>query len=403
MLITAPTKDAAAGAQTSNSSPHAPKSQSVSLIAGHLSSKSLPTHTPKMTKIPKGPERYGICPRCKSGHKIRKLNNPRGKGPHAGQWSFACSNRRGSNPCRFYELLDGDPLIKLQQRYQHQAAHKQQLPHQGEIDHDAARQEMLDREQRFEEQLLQEQLENELEQEEHRAASPVLSSGRMESCPQCRRGHLIEQETTTAAYTGGHLECSRRRAQEGPRCNYQRLILSDGAHSGNTASTAGRGDSQTTPPEVTWDALSYIAAVPANPAKKPGRLIDLTADSDGEDRPLVMRSRKVPQQAGQDSPTKKDPPNSQPRAAQRSLSQQNRGKGGSTVTAKGPNRVRQIVNLDDYEDEEDPQVVWEAGVGNKHKRRKISAQHEEFEVDSDLDSELIKMADRASKQPGKRS
>ncbi|KAK4460964.1 hypothetical protein QBC42DRAFT_252923 [Cladorrhinum samala] len=371
-----------------------------------------------MTKIPKGPERYGICPWCKSGHKIRKLNNPRGKGPHAGQWSFACSNRRGSNPCNFYELLDGDPLIKLQKRYQNDEVQPQQQQQQqqqqqkkpsrdqGEIDYDAARQELLDREQQFEEQLLQEQLANEVEQEEHRAASPVLSSARMQSCPQCRRGYLMEQETTRAAYTERYLECSRRRAQDGPRCNYQRLILSDGVHGGNASSTAGGRDheSQTAAPEVTWDALSYIAAVPADPAKKPGRLIDLTADSDDEDRPLIMRSKKAPQQARQASPTKKAPQTSKARAAQPSPPHHNRGKSGSTVTAKRPNRSREYVNLDDYGDGKDPQAVWEAGAGSKHKRRKISSQHaEEFEVDSDLDSELIKMADRASKQPGRRS
>ncbi|KAK4192460.1 hypothetical protein QBC35DRAFT_447305 [Podospora australis] len=55
--------------------------------------------------------RYGRCPRCKDGHRVRIMNNKNGTGRHAGLISLQCSNKKAKK-CLYYELPDIDPKVQ---------------------------------------------------------------------------------------------------------------------------------------------------------------------------------------------------------------------------------------------------------------------------------------------------
>ncbi|KAK4162019.1 hypothetical protein QBC43DRAFT_336774 [Cladorrhinum sp. PSN259] len=378
-----PSKQRTIGGRVTKSSPNNATIPSSSHNNDQSSSPTSHPSTAKMPKIPKGHDRYGACSRkhC-GGYKIRKMNNPRGSGPHAGKWSFVCSNRLGNPPCGFYQVLEFDPLEEVKERYLRMEQEKE-------------------RQQQFEEEEreLQVQLQAEQDQQDNRAPSPMLSSSRMAICPRCQRGHLVEKKTDVLSYTEKYLECSRRRARDGTVCDYQSLIINTAFYAnynGNSSNAAGADATSTATAEpeddIKWDALSYIAAVPAPVTKKPEALVDLTAESDDEDRPLITGTKRVSnEQPSQGSQTKKTSTlttNSRvPRLA---------------TGAKGANRGRQVVNLvqdvgndDDYEKVEG----LRANVSNSRNKRKrtVSKKDEYEDLDSDIDDELIEIVDRVSR------
>ena len=66
--------------------------------------------------------KYGRCPTCLVGRRIRSRYNPKGKSPHKGKFRFTCSNRKGAGgggddddddeeeaKCDYDEVLDSDP------------------------------------------------------------------------------------------------------------------------------------------------------------------------------------------------------------------------------------------------------------------------------------------------------
>ncbi|KAK0730010.1 hypothetical protein B0H67DRAFT_560488 [Lasiosphaeris hirsuta] len=52
--------------------------------------------------------KWGWCPKCDFGHKVLGRYNPEGNTVFAGQLRFVCSNRDAG--CNFYELLDDEPI-----------------------------------------------------------------------------------------------------------------------------------------------------------------------------------------------------------------------------------------------------------------------------------------------------
>ncbi|KAL2019591.1 hypothetical protein VTK56DRAFT_9488 [Thermocarpiscus australiensis] len=63
--------------------------------------------------------KYGPCPSCHTGRRVRSRYNPHVTSPVAGRWRFVCSNRasaasnkkkNGGGGCPYYEVLDADPL-----------------------------------------------------------------------------------------------------------------------------------------------------------------------------------------------------------------------------------------------------------------------------------------------------
>ncbi|SPQ19067.1 8ac9bc67-88eb-4467-aafd-c59d3e688eec [Thermothielavioides terrestris] len=80
------------------------------------------------TSIPAGPApapasaKYGPCPKCRTGRRVRSRFNPHGTSPHRGKFRFVCSNRGGGGlglggglgggggGCDYWEVLERDPL-----------------------------------------------------------------------------------------------------------------------------------------------------------------------------------------------------------------------------------------------------------------------------------------------------
>ncbi|KAK3372036.1 hypothetical protein B0H63DRAFT_286747 [Podospora didyma] len=113
--------------------------------------------TPKAESTPK----YGWCPKCKFGRKVRKTINPDNPDPEmAGKWYFACSNKE-TEGCELFELLQNDPMLSL---------------------------------------------------------PPTPLSRRR--CPQCYLGFLEERCKDPFHFMERYLECSRKKALENP-CMYR--------------------------------------------------------------------------------------------------------------------------------------------------------------------------------------
>ncbi|KAK3898503.1 hypothetical protein C8A05DRAFT_37908 [Staphylotrichum tortipilum] len=60
------------------------------------------------------PGKYGRCPVCLVGRRVRSRFKPHGISPHRGKFRFVCSNRSTpsspvENPCDYSEVLEGDP------------------------------------------------------------------------------------------------------------------------------------------------------------------------------------------------------------------------------------------------------------------------------------------------------
>ncbi|GAB1311637.1 hypothetical protein MFIFM68171_01847 [Madurella fahalii] len=102
-----------------------------------------PPSTPKGSRTPK----YGPCPRCGTGRRVRSRFHPSGTSPFPGKWRFVCSNRIVPHPppppkedgnkgygerirrerdggCTYWELLDADPLYDLEPRPEEESASK---------------------------------------------------------------------------------------------------------------------------------------------------------------------------------------------------------------------------------------------------------------------------------------
>jgi hypothetical protein len=109
--------------------------------------------------------KYGWCPECRFGHRVRSRINPDGNSKFAGRWRFICSNKGNrDNGCEYFEVLDDDPLFKAQ---------------------------------------------------------PTPS--KKPRCPQCGKGHLVEKRKNPFDFKDRYLECDRKLAPERP-CDYRQEI-----------------------------------------------------------------------------------------------------------------------------------------------------------------------------------
>ncbi|KAK4200582.1 hypothetical protein QBC40DRAFT_326428, partial [Triangularia verruculosa] len=60
--------------------------------------------------------RYGHCPKCGIGILERRRNHPDGTGPDAGLWRLSCTRFHAEPPCRYYKAYKEDPAILWQRR-----------------------------------------------------------------------------------------------------------------------------------------------------------------------------------------------------------------------------------------------------------------------------------------------
>ncbi|KAL2150273.1 hypothetical protein VTH82DRAFT_7949 [Thermothelomyces myriococcoides] len=68
--------------------------------------------------------KYGRCPHCGTGRRVRSRFNPYGQSVHRGKFRFVCSNRPNQG-CGYSEVLDSDPALDPESYLEHAAAHSQ--------------------------------------------------------------------------------------------------------------------------------------------------------------------------------------------------------------------------------------------------------------------------------------
>ncbi|KAK3365287.1 hypothetical protein B0T24DRAFT_670670 [Lasiosphaeria ovina] len=178
--------------------------------------------------------KYGWCPQCKFGYKVKWRANPEKGGKFAGQFRFECSKPQ----CNFIQLLNEDPML---------------------------------------------------------TAPPTPS--KHPECPQCGLGRLLRKRKDVFNYKDQYLECTRRNAPERP-CDYRQAIQTPGKEKEAKAKAKPKLDKEketdmetmptpigleiirpdpavTSSSQLQADAVSWEAAVLA---QDPEGLIDLTDD-----------------------------------------------------------------------------------------------------------------------------
>ncbi|KAK0703592.1 hypothetical protein B0T26DRAFT_506713 [Lasiosphaeria miniovina] len=178
--------------------------------------------------------KYGWCPQCQFGHKVRGGVNPENGGKFAGQFRFTCSKPE----CNFLQLLNEDPML---------------------------------------------------------TAPPTPS--KHPECPQCGLGRLLKKCKDVFNYKDQYLECTRRNAPERP-CDYRQAIQTPSkekeAKAKATPKLDGKKetDMKTIPPPARPELILSDPAVTSSSqlqagamaweaailARDPEGLIDLTKD-----------------------------------------------------------------------------------------------------------------------------
>ena len=132
--------------------------------------------------------KYGLCPMCQTGRRVRSRFKPHGTSPHAGKFRFLCSN----NPrCKYWEVLDEDPINKDPALWQEQALRQAQLHAQTQ----------------------------QAQQAQQQKSGEALG-GRGKKCPACVTGWLVEKLKDTFHGKQTVLVC-------GGGCGYQLEVTGD--------------------------------------------------------------------------------------------------------------------------------------------------------------------------------
>ncbi|KAL2181049.1 uncharacterized protein P884DRAFT_274880 [Thermothelomyces heterothallicus CBS 202.75] len=75
----------------------------------------------------RGGGKYGRCPRCGTGRRVRSRFNPYGQSVHKGKFRFVCSDR-ANHGCGYSEVLESDPALDPESYLQNAVAPPQAAP-----------------------------------------------------------------------------------------------------------------------------------------------------------------------------------------------------------------------------------------------------------------------------------
>ncbi|KAL2263417.1 hypothetical protein VTK26DRAFT_6878 [Humicola hyalothermophila] len=193
------------------------------------SSSSSSPATPRAAK-------YGLCPKCRTGRRIRSRFKPHGRSPHAGKFRFVCSNRAVWDPesgqlvgCTYWEALEEDPLARAEE-FRRQGQRPQQLERMGQ-----------------------------------------LEGKKVRGCPRCGQGRLVEEERDWRRWWERVWVC-RKGDGNWEGCGYRKVVgvggdVQDGRDDGGGSGEGTATGAQRTEPNEFQGAVIF---------DRPAPVVDLT-------------------------------------------------------------------------------------------------------------------------------